>query len=107
MLPRLLSAPLAMTIAAQSLTLPIQVLMDPQLPLASVPANLLVGPVVGFATMAGARRAVHILADAAMRIRLGLDCGMRHVRHGTRRRDGVGQRVRDHAVGRVAYRVHC
>lgn len=53
MLPRLLSAPLAMTIAAQSLTLPIQVLMDPQLPLASVPANLLVGPVVGFATMAG------------------------------------------------------
>lgn len=52
-LPRLLSAPLAMTIAAQSLTLPIQVLMDPQLPLASVPANLLVGPVVGFATMAG------------------------------------------------------
>lgn len=46
------------------------------------------------------RRAVHILADAAMRIRLGLDCGMRHVRHGTRRRDGVGQRVRDHAVGR-------
>lgn len=53
MLPRLLSAPLAMTIAAQSLTLPIQILMDPQLPLASVPANLLVGPVVGFATMAG------------------------------------------------------
>ena len=31
MLPRLLSAPLAMTIAAQSLTLPIQILMDPQL----------------------------------------------------------------------------
>ena len=53
LLPRLIAEPLAMTIAAQTLTLPIQVLMEPELPLASIPANLLVSPFVGFATIAG------------------------------------------------------
>lgn len=53
LLPRVIAEPLAMTIAAQTLTLPIQVLMEPELPLASVPANLLVSPFVGFATIAG------------------------------------------------------
>ncbi|KFI48687.1 ComEC/Rec2 family competence protein [Bifidobacterium biavatii] len=52
-MPRFLAQPLAMTVAAQSLTLPIQVLMEPELPLASVPANLLVSPFVDFATLAG------------------------------------------------------
>ena len=42
-----------MTVAAQLFTLPIQVLMEPELPLLSVPANLLVSPFVGLATMAG------------------------------------------------------
>ena len=100
MLPRLLSAPLAMTIAAQSLT---HADTDPD---GSATASRLGAgesarrPGRGIRHHGRTRRAVHILADAAMRIRLGLDCGMRHVRHGTRRRDGVGQRVRDHAVGR-------
>ncbi|WP_163228870.1 ComEC/Rec2 family competence protein [Bifidobacterium aerophilum] len=53
LLPRFVAEPLAMTVAAQSLTLPIQILMEPELPLASVPANLLVSPFVGFATIAG------------------------------------------------------
>ena len=53
LLPRVIAEPLAMTIAAQTLTLPIQVLMEPELPLASIPANLLVSPFVGFATIAG------------------------------------------------------
>lgn len=53
LLPGFVAAALSMTLAAQSLTMPIQVLMEPELPLASVPANLLVAPVVGFATVAG------------------------------------------------------
>ncbi|MBW3077641.1 ComEC/Rec2 family competence protein [Bifidobacterium simiiventris] len=52
-MPKVLAEPLGMTVAAQSLTLPIQILMEPELSLASVPANLLVSPLVGFATMAG------------------------------------------------------
>lgn len=42
-----------MTVAAQTTTLPIQVLMEPELPVLSVPANLLVSPFVGFATICG------------------------------------------------------
>lgn len=42
-----------MTIAAQAMTLPIQVLMEPALPVLSIPANLLVSPFVGFATICG------------------------------------------------------
>lgn len=53
LMPRVVAEMLAMTLAAQSLTLPIQILMEPELSLASVPANLLVSPFVGFATMAG------------------------------------------------------
>nr|WP_163146916.1 ComEC/Rec2 family competence protein [Bifidobacterium ramosum] len=53
LMPRVVAEMLAMTLAAQSLTLPIQILMEPELSLASVPANLLVSPFVGFATMTG------------------------------------------------------
>ncbi|MFC5222373.1 ComEC/Rec2 family competence protein [Bifidobacterium leontopitheci] len=53
LLPGVIAEPLAMTASAQSLTLPIQVLMEPELPLASIPANLLVSPFVDVATLAG------------------------------------------------------
>ncbi|KAB7787990.1 ComEC/Rec2 family competence protein [Bifidobacterium cebidarum] len=52
-MPRLLAQTIAMTISAQMFTLPIQILMEPQLPLLSVPANLLVAPFVSLATIAG------------------------------------------------------
>ncbi|MBT1171790.1 ComEC/Rec2 family competence protein [Bifidobacterium sp. MA2] len=52
-LPDRLADAVAMTIAAQTATLPIQVMMEPQLPLWSLVANVLVSPVVDFATMAG------------------------------------------------------
>lgn len=44
---------MAMTIAAQLFTLPIQVLIEPELPVYSIPANLVVAPFVGFSTLAG------------------------------------------------------
>ncbi|KAE8126543.1 ComEC/Rec2 family competence protein [Bifidobacterium tibiigranuli] len=53
LLPGSMADAMAVTIAAQLLTLPIQVMMEPQLPLLSVPANLIVSPVVGIATMLG------------------------------------------------------
>lgn len=53
LLPDRLADAVAMTFAAQTFTLPIQVLMEPELPLWSIPANILVAPVVDFATMAG------------------------------------------------------
>lgn len=53
LLPRPLAAAVGMTIAAQMFTLPIQILMEPAIPLMSIPANLIVAPVVGLATMAG------------------------------------------------------
>lgn len=52
-MPRILAEMTAMTVAAQLFTLPIQVLMEPELPLLSVPANLLVAPLVNLATIAG------------------------------------------------------
>ena len=52
-LPDRLADATAMTIAAQTATLPIQVMLEPQLPVWSVIANVLVSPVVDFATMAG------------------------------------------------------
>lgn len=52
-LPHSLAEMMAMTIAAQLFTLPIQVLMEPELPLLSVPANLLVAPFVGLSTITG------------------------------------------------------
>lgn len=53
MLPAPIAKALAVTISAQLLTLPIQLLIDPKLPLLSVPANLLVTPVVSAATVCG------------------------------------------------------
>lgn len=53
LLPDALADAMAMTVAAQIATLPIQVLMEPQLPLWSVPANIVVAPVVAFSTMTG------------------------------------------------------
>lgn len=44
---------MAMTIAAQLFTLPIQVLIEPELPVYSIPANLVVAPFVGFSTLTG------------------------------------------------------
>ncbi|RSX53269.1 competence protein [Bifidobacterium goeldii] len=53
LLPDTVAEATAMTIAAQVFTLPIQVLMEPELPILSIPANVLVAPFVGFATIAG------------------------------------------------------
>ena len=53
MLPEALAQMVAMTVAAQLFTLPIQILMEPELPLLSIPANILVSPVVGFSTITG------------------------------------------------------
>ncbi|KFI93504.1 comec [Bifidobacterium saguini DSM 23967] len=52
-MPQPIAQAAAMTIAAQMFTVPIQVLMEPELPLLSVLANLLVSPLVSLATMAG------------------------------------------------------
>ena len=43
----------SMTIAAQVLTLPIQVLIEPEIPMFSILANIVVTPFVGFSTLAG------------------------------------------------------
>ncbi|MBT1170270.1 ComEC/Rec2 family competence protein [Bifidobacterium sp. SO4] len=53
LLPESIAQMTAMTVGAQAFTLPIQILMEPELPLLSVPANLLVSPFVGFATVTG------------------------------------------------------
>lgn len=53
LLPGFFAEGIAVTLAAQLFTLPIQVLMDPQLPLLSVPANLIVAPFVDFSTLTG------------------------------------------------------
>lgn len=52
-LPDMLAEATAMTIAAQLFTLPIQVLMEPELPVLSILANVIVAPFVGFATLCG------------------------------------------------------
>lgn len=52
-MPRFIAEAMSMTISAQVFTLPIQVLIEPELPIFSVPANLMVAPFVGFATLAG------------------------------------------------------
>ncbi|WP_127975630.1 ComEC/Rec2 family competence protein [Bifidobacterium aemilianum] len=52
-LPKVLAEMMAMTLSAQAFTLPIQVLMQPQLPLLSLPANMLVAPFVDFSTLTG------------------------------------------------------
>ncbi|NMM98032.1 ComA protein [Bifidobacterium sp. DSM 109959] len=53
LLPEPIAQMTAMTMGAQIFTLPIQILMEPELPLLSIPANLLVSPFVGFATLTG------------------------------------------------------
>lgn len=52
-MPSFIAQTMAMTIAAQLFTLPIQVLIEPELPIYSIPANLVVAPFVGFSTLAG------------------------------------------------------
>ena len=52
-LPAIVAEAVALTVAAQCCTLPVQILMEPAVPLMSVPANLIVIPVVGTATMTG------------------------------------------------------
>lgn len=52
-MPRIIAETMAMTVSAQVFTLPIQVLLEPELPVFSVPANLVVAPVVNFSTLAG------------------------------------------------------
>lgn len=52
-LPQFVAQAAGMTIAAQLFTLPLQVLIEPELPVFSIPANLVVSPVVGFATLTG------------------------------------------------------
>ena len=52
-MPDRLAEAVGVTVAAQAATLPIQALMDPQLPLWSVPANLLVAPFVTCSTLTG------------------------------------------------------
>ncbi|AKV55210.1 ComEC/Rec2-like protein [Bifidobacterium actinocoloniiforme DSM 22766] len=52
-LPSFLAQPLSVTLSAQAATLPIQVLMSPQLPVLSVLANLIVTPFVDVATLCG------------------------------------------------------
>lgn len=53
LLPRYLAEGMSVTIAAQLFTLPIQVLMNPELPVLSVPANLIVAPFVDLLTLTG------------------------------------------------------
>lgn len=51
--PTFLAESISVTLAAQMFTLPIQVLMTPELPLLSVPANLIVAPFVDWSTLTG------------------------------------------------------
>ncbi len=52
-MPEFIAESMSMTIAAQLFTLPIQVLIEPELPVFSIPANLMVSPLVSFSTLAG------------------------------------------------------
>ncbi|WP_158520392.1 ComEC/Rec2 family competence protein [Bombiscardovia coagulans] len=52
-LPRTIAESLATTLMAQAATMPIQILMSPQVPLLSPLANLMVSPFVDFATVCG------------------------------------------------------
>ena len=52
-MPEFIAESMSMTVAAQLFTLPIQVLIEPELPVFSIPANLMVAPLVSFSTLAG------------------------------------------------------
>lgn len=51
--PTFLAESISVTLAAQMFTLPIQVLMTPELSLLSIPANLIVAPFVDWSTLTG------------------------------------------------------
>lgn len=78
-LPRPVAGSLSLTVSAQSLTLPIQVLMEPELPLASIPANLMVGPFVDVATLAGLAALMTSMIDRRLALPLAWlsSCGTR------------------------------
>lgn len=52
-MPRGAAQALAMTVSAQAFTLPVQILISPQVPLWSIPANLMVAPFTDLATITG------------------------------------------------------
>ena len=52
-MPRGAAQALAMTVSAQVFTLPVQILISPQVPLWSIPANLMVAPFTDLATITG------------------------------------------------------
>ncbi|RYQ54408.1 competence protein [Bifidobacterium pseudolongum subsp. pseudolongum] len=52
-MPRGAAQALAMTVSAQVFTLPVQILISPQVPLWSIPANLMVAPFTDVATITG------------------------------------------------------
>ena len=63
-MPAFIAQTMAMTIAAQLFTLPIQVLIEAELPVYSIPANLVVAPFVGFSTLAGLAQPRHLMDTA-------------------------------------------
>lgn len=52
-MPRWISSALSITLAAQSWTMPVQILMQPEVSFMSVPANLIVAPLMDWATVCG------------------------------------------------------
>lgn len=84
-LPRFVAEALSMTIAAQVFTLPIQVLIEPELPVFSIPANLMVAPVRGFRHIGRPGQSCRLMADSVARPATG-PCGLLgHRGHGTDR----------------------
>ncbi len=79
LLPDVLAKALAITSAAQLATMPIQVLMQPQLPVWSLAANVLVAPVVDFSTLTGlaALACAWCNADLAFCLEWLSSCGTR------------------------------
>ncbi|MBW3087810.1 ComEC/Rec2 family competence protein [Bifidobacterium sp. 82T24] len=53
LMPTTLARAVSVTVCAQIPTLPIQVMMNPQVPLLAVPANVVTSPVVGMTTLVG------------------------------------------------------
>lgn len=52
-MPRWISSALSITLAAQCWTMPVQILMQPEVSFMSVPANLIVAPLMDWATVCG------------------------------------------------------
>lgn len=53
LMPRLWAQAIAVTICAQMFTLPIQIVLQPEISILSIPANILVAPFASFATVCG------------------------------------------------------